>query len=340
MVLQWLFPKLSVSIVKILYHRDGKGLFSSMNPDKLRLIVQICKMYFHEELSQNEIADRLYISRPQVSKLITKAKRNNIVSVNINDPFSNEYLLAEKLKKRYRLENAVVIDMNGLNHKEAFVALARSISIIFTSYIVNGSLIGISAGYTVAACSKYTNIYNCRNLRFVALIAGESFEGEEWYANSNCSRFANRLGGKYTMLNTPFIIREDKVRRQLEENMAVKPVLDCYNNLDVILLGIGQTSLGSTLDRCSMSKEEIIWAYEHGAKAIIGASFIDAGGNEMLQGQSDIFMGIKADQIRKCKSVIAVAMGREKIEAIKAVLKGEYINVLGTDLEVAKELVK
>lgn len=311
-----------------------------MDSDELRLIVRICKMYYLEELSQNEIAKRLFISRPQVSKLITKAKKNNIVSVLINDPFSSEYLLAQKLKERYRLENAVVIDTAVLNNKEAFVALAKTISVTFTSHIANGNLIGVSAGYTMVACSQYTNIYNCSNLRFVPLIAGESFEGEDWYANRNCSRFAKRFGGKYMVLNTPLIIREDKVRRQLEANLAVKPVFDCYSKLDVILLGIGQTSLESTLGQCSMSKEEIIWANEHGAKAIIGASFIDAGGNEILQNQSDIFMGIKAKAIKNCKNVIAVAMGLNKLEAIRAALKGEYINVMCTDLEVAKGLVR
>jgi deoxyribonucleoside regulator len=311
-----------------------------LNTDELRLIVQICKMYYLEELSQNQIAKRLFISRPQVSKLITKAQKNNIVSVQINDPFAAEHLLARKLKERYQLEDAVVIDTGGLNDKEAFAALAKPISVVLTSRITNGSLIGVSAGYTVAACSQYANIYNCSNLCFVPLIAGESFEGEHWYANSNCSRFAKRFGGRYMLLNTPLIIREDKVRRQLEANLAVKPVLDCYPKLDVILLGIGQTSLESTLGRCSISQEEIIWAYEHGVKAIIGASFIDAGGNEVLQSQSDIFMGIKANQIKNCKSVIAIAMGLNKIEAIRATLKGEYVNVLCTDLEVAKELVK
>jgi deoxyribonucleoside regulator len=311
-----------------------------VNSDELRLIVQICKMYYQEDLSQNEIAKRCFISRPQVSKLITKAKKNNIVAVHINDPFSNEYLLGQKLKERYRLEDAVVLDTGGLNNKEAFAALAKAISVVFTSRIANGNVIGVSAGYTVAACSQYTNIYNCSNLRFVPLIAGESCEGEEWYANRNCLKFAERFGGKYLLLNTPLLIREDKVRRQIAVNLAVKPVLDCYHHLDVVLLGIGQTSLESTLGRCAMSKEEIGWANEHGVKAIIGASFIDAGGNEVLQDQSDIFMGIKANQIKNCKSVIAVAMGLNKLEAIRATLKGEYLNVLCTDLEVAKELVK
>lgn len=310
-----------------------------MDTDELRLLVKICKMYYLEDLSQNEIANQLFISRPQVSKLISKAKKNNIISVQINDPFSEENQVADQLKKRYHLDNAVVVDTRGKSCTEELETLAKNISITLTSFVSNGSVIGISAGYTVAACSKYTNIYNCKDLMFVPLIAGQSFEGENWYANVNCQRFGTRLQGKYMVLNTPLIV-SSKERIELEGNKAVKPVLDCYNDLDVILLGIGQTTPRSTLGKCPISKEEINWAYEHGVKAIIGASFIDAGGNEMLDTQSDFFIGIKAPQIKKCKSVIAVAIGIDKVEAIKATLKGEYVNVFCTNLATGYALLQ
>lgn len=311
-----------------------------MDTDELRLLVKICKMYYLQDLSQNEIANQLFISRSQVSKLISKAKKNNVISIQINDPFSEENHAAEQLKNRYHLENAVVVDTRGKSHAEELEILAKNISVTLTSFASNGSVIGISGGYTVAACSKYTNIYNCKDLQFVPLIAGQSSKGECWYANINCERFASRLQGKYMLLNSPLIVREKEARIGLKDNKGIKPVLDCYNNLDVILLGIGQTMPHSTLGKCSISKEEINWAYEHGVKAIIGASFIDAGGNEMLGTQSDFFMGIKAHQIKKCKSVVGVAVGIDKVEAIKATLKGEYVNVFCTNLVTAHALLQ
>lgn len=311
-----------------------------MDTEELRLLVKICKMYYLQELNQNDIANQLFISRPQVSKLLSKAKKSNIISIQINDPFAEENFIAEQLKKKYHLENAVIIDTRGKSSAEERQMLAENISIILTSFVSNGSVIGISAGYTIAACARYTNIYNCKDMLFIPLVAGQSFKGENWYANANCHRFSNRLQSNYMILNVPLIVREKKVREELENNEAVKPVLDSYNNLDVILLGIGQTTPNSTLSKCSISKEEIKWAYEHGVKAIIGASFIDAGGNEMLDTQSDFFMGIKAHQIKKCKSVIAVATGIDKVEAIKATLKGEYVNVFCTNLTTAHALLQ
>lgn len=310
-----------------------------MKTEELRLLVQICKLYYFENLSQKEIADKLYISRPQVSKLLTRAKEQNIISININDPFAEEFQLAGQLKKRYHLKEVLVADTRDVSKANALKVLAKSMSVLFTSFLANGNKVGISAGFTVAACARYMNIYNCRNLQFIPLLAGLSFEGEYWYANSNCQRLAERFGSKYMVLNAPLVVRNSDLRGELEDNELIAPVVSTYDKLDAILLGIGQTTIDSTLGKCPVSKEEITWPHEHGAKAIVGASFIDAGGNEFLQEQSDLFLGIKLPQIKKCKSVVAVAIGEEKAEAIKAALKGGYITAFCTDLATAKLLI-
>lgn len=311
-----------------------------MHEEELRLMVEVCKLYYEQDLSQREIGKRMYISRSKVSKLITKAKKSNVVSININDPFSEECRMADALREKYHLVEALVVDPGNASAIEVYKALARRLSVVLTRYSTNGSRIGISAGRTVAACSTETHIYNCRDLHFVPIIAGQSSEGEDWYANKNSARFAERHQGRYMVLNTPMIVREAVLRRQLTENPAVKPVFEAYEELDLILLGIGQTSPKSTLGCCPISSDEIEWAAEHGVKAIVGASYIDAGGNEVLKSQSDIFIGIKAGQIRRCPHVIAVALGMDKIEAIRATLKGEYVEVLCTDLATARKLIE
>ena len=310
-----------------------------MKTEELRLLVQICKLYYFENLSQKEISEKLYISRPQVSKLLSRAKDQNIISIHINDPFTEEYQLAEFIKNRYHLKDVLIVDTQENSKTNSLKILARNMSAFFTSFVANGNKIGISAGFTVAACSRHMNIYNCKNLQFIPLLAGLSFEGEFWYANNNCQRFAERFSSKYMVLNTPLVVRNKDVRTELGHNELIEPLLATYENLDVILLGVGETTIDSTLGKCPVSKEDIVWAHEHGAKAIIGASFIDAGGNEFLKDQSNLFLGIKVSQIKKCKSVVAVAIGEEKAEAIKAALKGGYVTAFCTDLVTAKLLL-
>jgi DNA-binding transcriptional regulator LsrR (DeoR family) len=313
----------------------------SMKDDEMRTLVEICKMYYIHGLSQQQIAAHFYISRPQVSKLLSKAKKLNIVTININDPFAEERLAVEELKKYYPLEDAIVVDTEGKAGDEAFAAIANNVSLAFTSCVSSGSRIGVSSGFTVSACSRHTGIYNCRDLIFIPLVAGESPEGKNWYANENCRRFANRFNGKYMVLNTPMVIRDRKVRRQICLDSAIKPVLDSYDRLDVLLLGIGELDRESTLGRWSpFSVEELSEFYDQGIRAMFGASFIDANGNEASPEKSDYMIGIKVHQIKRCKTVIGVAIGEKKKEAIRAVLKGGLVNIICTDLKTARLLAE
>ena len=332
------------------FHRFAHAFFTfgnergcvkrELRPEELRQLVYICNLYYIQGLSQHEISKKMFVSRPQISKLLAKARKHNIVSIHINDPFSREHEVGDALVKKYHLDNAVVVDVGEKSYEEALALVAKTSSLIVTSHIANGQTIGIAAGLTVAACSEHLNMYNCTDLMFVPLIGGQSFEGESWYANNNCQRFATRMQERYMVLNSPMVVRNEHARRELQGDDSIHPVLDRYNHLDVILLGVGQVEKDATLGKCPIGLEEIDWCRERGAKAIIGASFIDAGGNETLHEKSDLFVGIKGQQILQCKKVITFVVGRKKIEAVEAVLKGGFVNTLCIDMDTAKILVE
>ena len=57
-------------------------------------LVEISRLYYEEGLTQAEIAGRLDISRPAVSKLLAEARIRGIVKIEIKSPLeSNENLL-------------------------------------------------------------------------------------------------------------------------------------------------------------------------------------------------------------------------------------------------------
>lgn len=309
---------------------------SENSSEEIRLMVNICKMYFLQELSQQQIADHLYISRSQVSKLIARAKRGNVFSIQINDPFAEEEQVAARLKDRFGVDG-LVIDTRG--SLEPLRMLADGLSRMVTPMVTNGSVIGVSAGTTVAVCSAYTSFYNCNDLLFVPLVAGQSYEGEAWYANNNCRRFSERHPSRYLILNVPLVVRSRELRVELEANESIKPVLDRYEELGALLLGIGQATQDSTLSRCPVTRRELERVANKGVRAVIGASFIDEAGVEYSDPKCDFLIGIKAEQIKKCPKVIGIATGLGKVEAIRASLIGGYLNTLCTDLVTAKALL-
>ena len=61
--------------------------------NKTQTALEICHLYYEDGLSQNEIAEKLKISRPTISRLLTFAKENGLVQIKVMDPKQDLSLL-------------------------------------------------------------------------------------------------------------------------------------------------------------------------------------------------------------------------------------------------------
>ena len=68
------------------------------------LIYKIAKMHFKKNKSQKHIADKLGITRWQVSKLLLEAERKQIVEINILPLLDRHADLEVNLEKKFNLE--------------------------------------------------------------------------------------------------------------------------------------------------------------------------------------------------------------------------------------------
>ena len=78
-------------------------------------IVLVATLYYKNKLSQQEIAKKLSISRPWVSKLLSRAEDLGIVKIEINSPVTGNSQLEEALKEKYGLSYAGVISTKDQN---------------------------------------------------------------------------------------------------------------------------------------------------------------------------------------------------------------------------------
>ena len=54
--------------------------------EDLRLMLKCCTLYYEKEMGQGEIAKKINISRPTVSRLLKQAKWDGIIKLQINNP--------------------------------------------------------------------------------------------------------------------------------------------------------------------------------------------------------------------------------------------------------------
>src|SRR5674476_1165719 len=97
------------------------------------LLVKVSTLYHKEGLTQGEIASRVKVSRQTVSRLLREAEDVGIVSFDIRDPSGQVNELGMRLRSRFNLAAASVVDggrrkveTTAQSHAQ-FVDLARRI---------------------------------------------------------------------------------------------------------------------------------------------------------------------------------------------------------------------
>lgn len=70
-----------------------------MEKDKRSLSIEAARLYYFSDYSQQEIAERLGVSRPTVSRLLQHAKEQGYVRISIVDPIEDLNALADRVKR-------------------------------------------------------------------------------------------------------------------------------------------------------------------------------------------------------------------------------------------------
>ena len=84
------------------------------------LLVEVARMYYDQDLTQQEIADKIYVSRSRVSRLIKKAKALGIVEIIIKPSFENHHNLEKILRDRFSLKDVLVAYSENSGIQEEF----------------------------------------------------------------------------------------------------------------------------------------------------------------------------------------------------------------------------
>ena len=75
----------------------------------VRRITLAAEMYYIYDMSQKQIAERLGVSRPWVSKLLKRAKETGIVRIDINSPLAGMPEVEQRIMNKYRINRVTVI---------------------------------------------------------------------------------------------------------------------------------------------------------------------------------------------------------------------------------------
>lgn len=306
-----------------------------------RQLVKVSSMYYHDGLTQAQIAQKLGVSRPVISKLLQRAKDEGIVKIYIKDESVHTVELERQLEQYFGLSDAVVVPNNGLSEEMAKREVGQAGASYISNNIKDVKSIGISWGETLAHLVQEYPYERREDVTVVPLEGGMGVKQVQIHANQLANDLAKKLQSTCTYLYAPAIVETEELKERLMGMEDVQTVLEIGRNVDVALIGIGNPYANSTLMRLGYLQEhDLTQLREVGTIGDIGFRFFDENGVPINDSLNTKVIGITLAEFQKIKKVIAVVEGQHKVESILGALKGKFIDVLITDELTASAIIK
>ncbi len=209
--------------------------------DERELIIKVCKLYYLENKTQNEIAKIVGISRPKVSRLLAAGREMGIVKIEIDtgSVLNDEEETSELLVEKFNLKNVVIVDC--LSQRKNISSIATAAAKFLSSYIKDGQIIGVSWGgrtlYQTCERIVFNGRYN--NTLFVPLLGGVGQFRYQYQMNSIVEKMANAFHAMRYYLHAPAVLENPAVLEIMLQDNSIKLVTDMWDKLDLAIVGIG-----------------------------------------------------------------------------------------------------
>ena len=316
----------------------GRGI--SVPPEFEDIVVWVAWLYYADQLTQNEIADVLKVSRATIVKLLQEARERGVVSIRINTDASTRTRLSRRLAERYSLDAATVIPT--LEGDQLVNRLGDAGARVLADQLESGDVVGVAWGRTVLAAARAINLPEGVERLTVIQVSGSSAGSSADFSPELCSSLlASRLAARCVNLLAPAVLSTSELRDRLLAEPSLIKQFDLIRSAKKVLFGVGDVGEWSTVRAAELASDEIIDAYvAHGAVAAIIGRFIDAEGRPVPGELDGRMIGIGVEDLKTMPTRICVAGGPTKIAAIKGALRGGYATHLVTDLKTAEALFR
>lgn len=307
--------------------------------DRERQVLEAARFYYEHNLNQSQIATKLQVSRPGVSRLLQEARDKGIVRIQIIDPGATGTRLEHKLKSQYGLKHIVVVPHdpdNGVLKSRLGSALIR----LLDDLLVENCTLGVSWGSTMQAATEYLSPRSIKNMTVVQLNGGVS----KAELDTHASEIAKRIGDNYKaipyLLPLPAVVDSAELKSAIITDKHIAKTLNLAREAEIAAFTIGAFGSNSVLVQSDyFETEEVDSLLKQGAVADICSRLIKADGSICVSELNQRTIGIELDELQAKPFSIAVAGGVEKTPAIQAALAGKWFNCLITDELVAQTLL-
>lgn len=98
--------------------------------EKWSILATVANLYYNSEMTQNEIADRMYTSRSKISRMLKEARELGIVEISIKEPWERDLNLEKEIQQTYGVKTVRVVSSRDNQQGADYQPPVRSFCIL------------------------------------------------------------------------------------------------------------------------------------------------------------------------------------------------------------------
>lgn len=302
-----------------------------------QLLADVASLYYNEKKTQAEIAQVLGYSRSAISRMLTEAEELGIVEINIKYPLWRDNGLESRLRERFSLDAAFVINSGLSDYSHNLNLVGRLGAAYLQQNLSDNTVISVGWGTTLFELVNAVPFIPYSGIQVVQIMGASGGKSDRRVDGPDlATNLANKLNASCQILHSPLILDNEKVCKSLKEQKQISSTLELGYRSDLVLLGIGTIevdSLFSSIFRSGfLSEEEVVEVKMQGGVGNFCGVIMDMNGKVLDIEVNRRTMAVDIHRLRSngCK-IIGIAAGSRKSKAIEAVLNGNWLDILITD---------
>lgn len=297
------------------------------------LMIKISWYYYFDNMTQQRISELLGISRMRVVKLLDKARSTGIIQFKIREDSASRMQLEKKLAETFGLKDTFIVPTPSSE-----IAVNENIARAAAMYInnrIDSSNSFINMGYGDTQSRILNNLATMAEhpISVVSLTGGVSY-----YLPNNMSTIFN---AKLYLIPSPLLVSSKEVVQAIRNEGSFNEISRMLQLSSLSVIGIGALGDNATIVKSGIiTKNDLLYVKMKGAVGDILCHFIDKNGDLLETSIEERLITTSLTTLRSLNNVIGVAAGDDKVVAIKAALRGGYIDILITDESTALKLLE
>jgi lsr operon transcriptional repressor len=329
--------------------KPGAAVRSGRAGDPVRwsseeLQLRVAWYYYKDELTQDEIARRLSISRASVGRLLDRARRVGLVSINLNTEYLDAFELSGELRRAFGLAEALVVpdhEKEPADHHALNARIGLGGAQFMSTHLRPGGSLGVGWGETVSRVIAATGFGAVGPVHMVTLTGGvDGYLPAILSSKGELATQADNLISA-TVIPSPIMASTPALAAALREEPTIQQVLKQACEVEHALVGVGTPTADATIVHMGyLNADDARGLRERGVVGDILGQFFDADGNVVELPIHDRRIGIDLSDLARIPKVVGVAGGLHKTGAILGALHGGFLDVLVTNELTAIRLLE